>query len=229
MAEGSGEGTRSFVAKPKLGNAQLSLPSVVNWKSARNPNGTYRLAIDAEVDAQPVLTDIKTLSAKALDRDVPCGDMVKVRGAAAKLTGPRALKYDLRFRYVKRTCAAYYPVEWPAEVACSAKIAVSAQRAIVIIDVQGATNPPCKIEGLYQSVSDAIYAIVGIDVFKRHTIDLASLLPAEFKGVTINVTSIAFDLPPARAKARIAGESTMSPAQFERFLANLDAAAPKTN
>lgn len=229
LAGPRGDGTKTFVARPKLGKAQLNLPSTVSWKSAPNANGSYLVTINAEVDAQSVLADIKNLSAKALDRSVPCGDLVKVRQAAAKLTGPRTLKYDLRFHYVKRLCAGSLPVELPADVSCSAKIAVSAQRAVVVIDVQGATTPPCRIEGVYQSVSDAVYAIVGIDVFKRHTINLTSLLPAEFKGVAINVRSLAFDLPPARAKARIAGESTMSPAQFEKFVASLEAAAPQTH
>lgn len=228
-AEARADGTKTFVARPKLGNAVLSLPSTVSWRSATNANGSYLVTINAEVDAQSVLADIKNLSAKALDRSIPCGDLVKVRRAAAKLTGPRNLKYDLGFRYVKRMCAGSYPVELPADVSCSAKIAVSAHRAVVVIDVQGATNPPCRIEGVYQSVSDAVYAIVGIDVFKRHTINLTSLLPPEFKGVAINVRALAFDLPPARAKARIAGESTMSAAQFEKFVASLEAAAPQSH
>ena len=228
-AETSSEGTKTFVARPKVGNAELNLPSTVSWQAAANPNGTYHVNVTAAVDAQSVLRDIKNLSAKALDRDIACGDAVKVRNAAAKLTGPRSLKYDLRFHYVKRACAGSYPVEFPADVTCSAKIAVSAQRAIVVVDVQGATNPPCRIEGLYQSVSDAIYALVGIDVFKRHAIDLTSLLPPEFKGVTINVRSIAIDQPPARAVARIAGEGNMSRAQFDTLIANLNAAAPRTN
>jgi hypothetical protein len=228
-AEARGDGTKTFVARPKIGNAELNLPSTVGWMSVANPNGTYRVSVTAAVDAQAVLNDIKTLTAKALDRDIPCGDVVKVRTAAAKLTGPRSLKYDLRFHYVKRICAGSYPVELPADVTCSARIGVSAQRAIVAVDVQGATNPPCRIEGLYQSVSDAIYALVGIDVFKRHAIDLTSLLPSEFKGVTINVRSIALDQPPARAVARITGEGTMSRAQFDTFIANLEATAPRTN
>jgi hypothetical protein len=53
-------------------------------------------------------------------------------------------------------------------------------------------------------------------------INLASLLPAEFKGVSIDVKSLAFDLPPARAIAHIEGESTMSAAQFATFLKDLN-------
>ena len=98
-----------------------------------------------------------------------------------------------------------------------------------MIEVQGATAPPCRIEGGYQVVSDAVDAVVGIDVFKRHAIDLARNLPPAFKGVTIDIKSLAFDLPPAGARLRIAGESVMSKAQFDQFMARLDAAAPRSN
>jgi len=54
-------------------------------------------------------------------------------------------------------------------------------------------------------------------------------LPPEFKGVTINIRSLAFDLAPKPTVLRISGESTMSPAQFKTFEARLEAAAPKTN
>jgi len=37
------------------------------------------------------------------------------------------------------------------------------------------------------------------------------------------------DAPPAAAKLRIAGESTMTKAQFAQFMARIDAVAPKTN
>ncbi len=223
------DGTRNFVARPTLGAAVLQLPSTVSWQTTPNPNGTYRVALTAEMDVRSVLANIKILSAKALDRSIPCGDVVKILGAAAKLTGATTVRYDLRFHYVKRVCAGSYPVELPADVSCSARIALSAARSIITIDVQGASAPPCRIEGAYQSVSDAVYAIVGIDIFKRHAIDLAQQLPPEFKGVTINIRSLAFDLPPAAAKLRVAGESTMSQAQFAEFMARIDAAAPKTN
>ena len=176
-----------------------------------------------------MLANIRSLSAKALDRSVPCGDVVKVLGAAAKLMTPTTLRYDLRFHYVKRVCAGSVPVSLESDVSCSAKINISAIRSIVAIDVGGAREPPCRIEGVYQSVSDAIYAIAGMDIFKRHTVDLAALLPPEFKGVTINIRSLAFDLPPTPAKVRIAGESTMSAAQYADLVARLEAASPKTN
>jgi len=224
-----GEGTRVFVARPAFGAAQFNLPSRVSWRSAAVAGGKYQVSLNAGVNVQPVLANIKTLSGKALDRNIPCGDIVKVQSAAAKLMAVRMVKYDLRFHFVKRMCAGTLPVEFPADVNCSAKIALSAARSIITIDVQGASTPPCQIAGAYKSVSDAIYSIVGIDVFKRHTIDLAKILPKEFQGVTIDIRTLAFDLPPAAPALRIAGESLMSQAQFSDFMARLDAAAPPTN
>ena len=78
-------------------------------------------------------------------------------------------------------------------------------------------------------MSEAVNTLVGVDVFKRHTIDLTKHLPPEFKGITIDIKSVAFDLPPAAAKLHIAGESIMTKAQFTQFMARLDAVAPKTN
>lgn len=223
------EGSKTFVARPAIGKAEFNLPSTVTWTAARDANGAYRVIVTAGVDASSVLANIKNLSAKALNRSVPCGDAVRVLGAAAKLMTSTTLRYDLRFHYVKRVCAGSVPVSLESDVNCSAKITVSAARAIIVIDVKAAREPPCRIEGVYQSVSDAIYAIVGMDVFKRHTVNLATLLPPEFKGVTINIRSLAFDLPPAPAKVRIAGESTMSQAQYADLVARLEAASPKTN
>jgi hypothetical protein len=223
------DGSKTFVARPQLGAAVLQLPSTVSWRTSSNANGSFHVALNAEMDVRSVLANIRTLSAKALDRSVACGDLVKILNAAAKLTGAAGLRYDIRFHYVKRICAGYLPVELPADVTCSAKIGLSAAHSIITIDVQGASVPPCRIEGAYQSVSDAVYAIVGIDVFKRHRIDLAQQLPPEFKGVTIEIRSLAFDLPPAPAVLRISGESTMSAAQFKAFVARIDAAGPKTN
>jgi hypothetical protein len=223
------DGSKAFVMRPKFGAAQVNLPSTVSWQATANPNGSYRVALRAETDVRPVLANIRLLSAKALDRSPPCADAVKVLYAAAKLMGATTLRYDLRFHFVKRVCAGGYPVEMPADVTCAARIALSARRSIVVIDVQGATAPPCRIDGAYQVVSDAVYTVVGIDVFRRHAIDLARNLPPEFKGVTIDIKSLSFDLPPAAATLRIAGESTMSKAQFDQFMARIDAAAPRTN
>lgn len=224
-----GEGTRAFVARPKFGAAEFNLPSVVRWHSSTVAGGAFRVALNADVNVQSVLANVRALSAKALDRNTPCGDIVRVQSAAAKLMATRAMKYDVRFRFVKRVCAGSIPVELPADVTCSAKIALSALRSIITIDVQGAIAPPCQIVGAYAGVSDAIYTIVGIDVFKRHTIDLAKILPKEFQGVTVDIRTLAFDLPPAAATLHIAGESTMSQAQFMALMARLDAAAPATN
>jgi hypothetical protein len=219
------EGTKAFVARPQFGAAVFNLPATVRWKSTALAGGRYRVALTADVNTASVLANIKPLSAKALDRNIPCGDMVKVQSAAAKLTGPRMMKYDLRFRYMKRVCAGG-TLEFPADVACAARIAVTAARSIITIDVKGATNPPCQIAGAYDSVSGAITALVGIDVFKRHTLDLARLLPKEFQGVTIDIRALAFDMPPAPVILRIAGESTMSQAQFVALMSRLEAAAP---
>jgi hypothetical protein len=223
------DGSKTFVARPQLGAAILELPSTVNWRTSAKPSGSFQVVLNAAIDVRSVLANIKTLSAKALDRSISCGDLVKILSAAAKLTSATAVRYDLSFHYVKRICAGYIPVEFAANVSCSAKIGLSAARSIITIDVQGARAPPCRIVGAYQSVSDAVYAMVGIDVFKRHRIDLAQQLPPEFKGVTISIRSLAFDLPPAPAMLRISGDSTMSAAQFKDFVARIEAAAPKAN
>jgi hypothetical protein len=227
-AAAKADGTRDFVARPRLGAATLDLPSNLAWKTTVDAHGTYRIALNAVIDATSVLKNIRSISAKALDRAKPCGDVVKILNAAAKLTGTTTLRYDLRFHYVKRVCAGTLPLELPADVICSAKIAVSAARSIVAVDVRGATTPPCKIDGLYQSVSDAVYVIVGMDVFQKHLIDLSKQLPPEFRGVTINIRTLAFDLPPAPARLHIAAEGAMSKAQYTELMARLEAVAPST-
>lgn len=223
-----GQGSRAFVARPKFGAAEFNLPATVGWRWAAIEGGRYRVALNADVNAQSVLASIKPLSAKALDRNIACGDLVKVQSAAARLIGARMVKYDVRFHYVKRVCAGSLPLELPADVICSAKIALSALKSVITVDVRGATAPPCQIAGAYTGVSEAIYALVGIDVFKRHTIDLTKLLPREFQGVTIDIRSLSFDLPPTAAILHIAGESTMNEVQFAAFMARLEA-APATN
>ncbi len=223
------DGTKAFVARPKLGAATLELPSSVSWRTTANPQGTRLVTLSAIVDVTSVLKNIKPLSAKALDRAPPCGDVVKILNATARLTGAATLRYDLRFRFVKRVCAGSLPVELPADVDCAAKIALSAARSIITVDVRGAAAPPCKIVGAYQVVSDAVYSIVGIDVFQKHMIDLAKQLPPEFRGVTINIRSLAFDLPPAPARLRVSGDSTMSKAQYTELMARLEAVAPSTH
>src|SRR5262249_13667629 len=152
-------------------------------------------------------------SAQALNRNIPCVTLVRVDQAAAQITSPRTVRYDLRFHYAKRVCAGGMPLEISADVSCAAVIAGSASHSTIIIDVQGATAPPCRIAGASQALSGTIYGLVGGDVFKRHAIDLAKILPREFQGVTIDIRALAFDPPPAPGILRIAGESMMSEAQ----------------
>lgn len=224
----AGEGTKAFVARPTFGAARFELPARVSWRSTQRPDGRYHVELGAEVDVRGVLANVKALSAKALDRDIKCSKLVKVQAAAARLLGPRALSYDLRFHYAERVCAAGLPLELPADVTCSARILLAAARAIVTIDVQGATAPPCRIAGAATGVSDAVTALVGIDVFKRHTLDLVKLLPKEFQGVTVDIRALGFDLPPKAAVLHVAGESTMSAAQYTALMARLNT-APATN
>jgi hypothetical protein len=222
------EGSRQFVARPTLGKAKLQLPSEFRWRAVADGQGKHTVSVSAWVDVASVLSNIQTLSAKALDRSSPCGDTIRVESAAAKLIGKTSLAYDLRFHYGKKICAGGLPLELPATVACAARIALSASQALIAIDVRGATTPPCQIEGAHQSVSEAIYAMVGTDVFQRHVIDLARILPREFQGLSINIRALAFDLPPARARLRIAGDSVMSHAQLASFLTRVTAVAPTT-
>ena len=222
------DGAKDFVARPTLGAARLELPSKLSWQSTTDAKGMYRVTLVAIVDATYVLKNIKYLSAKALDRSTPCGDVVKISNAAAKLIGITTVKYDLRFHYVKRVCAGTLPLELPADVSCSARIMLTAVRSIIAIDVRGATTPPCQIAGVYQGVSDAVYAIVGIDVFQKHFIDLSKQLPPEFRSVTINIRSLSFDLPPLQSRLHIAADSTMSKTQFTELMRRLEAVAPST-
>lgn len=223
------DGTKAFVARPKLGSATLELPASITWQARANAQGLHVVTLNALIDLTSTLKNIKSLSAKALDRAPPCGDAVKILNAAAKLTGATTLRYDLRFRFVRRVCAGTLPLELPADVDCAARIALLAARSIITVDVRGAANPPCKIVGAYQLVSDAVYSMVGVDVFQKHMIDLSKQLPPEFRGVTINIRSLAFDLPPAPARLRVSGESIMSKAQYAEFTARLDAVAPSTH
>jgi hypothetical protein len=120
-------------------------------------------------------------------------------------------------------------VQIPATVACSANIALFAEGSIITLDVQGTGTPPCQIEGAYQMVNEAVYAIVGFDVFKRHTIDLSKELPPEFHGAIVNISSISADMPPSIPVLHAVGESIMSKAQFEEFTARLEEAASSAN
>lgn len=220
-ASGPVEGTRSFTARPKLGAAQFELPSAVRWRATPIEGARYRIELTADVNTATVLANVAQLSARALNRDKPCDVAVKVQSAAAKLTGPRSLTYDLRFRYVKRMCVGL-PLEYPADVTCNAKIAVAAIRSTITVDVQGAANPPCRVEGLSPAFSDSITAQMGQNIFKRHTLDAAKLLPKEFQGVTIDIRDLGID--PATAVLHVAGEGTMSEPQFAALMTRINAA-----
>ena len=160
-----GEGSRAFVARPVFGAAVFNLPATVRWHTTAAPGG-YKVALDADVSVQSVLANIKQLSAKALDRNPPCADAVRVQGAAAKLIAVRALTYNLAFHFIKRVCAGSLPVELPADVTCAARIVLSATRAIITVDVQGVKTPPCVIVGAYTSVSDAIMKLQKRNAFR---------------------------------------------------------------
>lgn len=219
------EGSKAFTARPKIGAAVFNLPASLRWRSTALPGGRYRVMVDASVDVASVLANIKTLSAQALNRDVACATLVRVQNAAAKITSARTVRYDLRFRYAKRVCAGGMPLELPADVTCAATISLRAAKSTIMIDVQGATAPPCRIEGAATAVSDAIYGLVGIDVFKRHVIDVAKVLPKEFQGVTIDIRALAFDVATTPA-LHIAGQGTMNQAQFAALMTRLSSTAP---
>ncbi|NOT39917.1 MAG: hypothetical protein HOP13_05440 [Alphaproteobacteria bacterium] len=215
------EGAKSFIARPKLGAAVFELPSAVRWRATPLDGGRYRIDLTADVNAATVLANVPALSARALNRDKPCDHLVRVKSASAKLTGPRTLTYDVRFHYAKRLCLGM-PLEYPADVACTAKIAVAATRAVITIDVAGAANPPCRIDGLAPAFNDQISALIGPDVFKRHIVDAARLLPKEFQGVTIDIRTLAID--PKTAILHIEGEGTMSAPQFAALMIRIEAA-----
>ncbi len=219
------EGSKSFVARPKFGAAVFDLPSTVRWRSSPLAGGRYRIELTADVNASTVLANVPQLSARALNRDLACDHLVKVQSAGAKLTGARTLNYDVRFHYAKRVCVGV-PLEYPADVACSAKIAVAAIKSVITIDVQGVTNPPCRIAGASPAFNDTVYALVGIDVFKRHAIDVARLLPKEFQGIPVEIRTVAIDMPPAAPVLHVAGETTMSEPQYLAFLARLNTPMP---
>lgn len=215
------EGSKSFTARPTFGEAVFELPSAVHWRSTPMADGRYRMEITADVNASAVLANVPQLSARALNRDIACDHAVKVKSAAAKLTGPRALTYDVRLNYTKRLCLGL-PMEYPADVACTAKIAVAAQRSVITVDVQGATTPPCRIAGLSPAFSESVYALVGGNVFKRHAIDVAKLLPREFQGVTVDIRTLAID--PKTAVLHVGGEGIMTAPQLAALMTRIEAA-----
>ncbi|MFM9864581.1 MAG: hypothetical protein ACKVRO_13330 [Micropepsaceae bacterium] len=215
------EGAKTFIARPKLGAAVFELPSAVHWRATPMPDGRYRMELTADVNAATVLANVPQLSARALNRDKPCDHLVRVKSAGAKLTGPRTLTYDVGFHYAKRLCVGL-PLEYPAEVTCKANIAVAAARSTIMIDVAGAANPPCRIEGLSPEFSGSITSLVGVEVFKRHTIDVTRLLPKEFDDVTIDIRALAID--PKTAVLHVEGEGTMNAPQFAALMIRITAA-----
>jgi hypothetical protein len=214
------EGSKDFVARPRVGAARLTLPSHLNWQASTGADGTYLVRLTLVVDVGSVVKNIRALSAAALDKAKPCGDLLRVRDAAARLTGASTLAYDLRFHYAKRLCAGGMPLELPADVNCSSIIALSAAGSLIVADIRGAASPPCSIEG----TSPGIAKFASSKIFKPHTIDLAQQLPPEFRDISVNVRSITFDTPPASPRLRIAGDAAMSPQQFGAFAARLNAA-----
>jgi hypothetical protein len=212
------DGSRDFVARPKVGAAHLTLPSHLTWQASPDADGTYHVRLSLVVDVGLVLRDIRALSAAALDKAKPCGDLLRVRDAAARLTGATTLGYDLRFHYAKRLCVNGTPMELPADVACSSTIALSAVGSRLIVDIRGANSEPCAIDG----TSAGLAKFASSKVFKTHTIDLAQQLPPEFRGATVNVRSIAFDTPPSSPRLRISGDSTMSDQEFREFTSRIN-------
>ena len=219
VAQGQTDGTKDFIARPKIGAAHFTLPSHLSWQASPDADGTYLVSLSLIVDVGSVLKNIRALSASALNKAKPCGDLLRVSDAAARLTGASTLAYDLSFHFAKRICAGGMPLELPADIACSSVVALSAAGSLLTADVRGATVEPCSIEG----TSPGLAKFASSKIFKRHTIDLAQQLPPEFQNISVNVRAIAFDTPPASPHLRIAGDATMSPQQFEAFTAKLDA------
>jgi hypothetical protein len=215
------EGTMSFVARPKLGAAVFELPSTVRWRSSPMDDGRFRIEVDAAVNAARVLANVAQLSARAINKDIPCGDLIKVQSASAKLVGPRTMSYNLRFHYAKRLCVGM-TMQYPADVTCDARVTVGAAYSIVTVDVQGATAPPCRIAGTDPTVGGAVTSLVGSNIFKRHVIDVAQMLPKEFQGVAIEIRAIAFDMPPASPVLHVQGDGAMTAQQLALLMTRMN-------
>jgi hypothetical protein len=163
-----------------------------------------------------VLRDVKALSAAALNKAKPCGDLFRVNDASAKLMSATTLAYDLSFHYAKRICAPNnMSLDLPADVSCKSIIVLSGAGTQINVDIRGASRDPCSIDGS----SAGLAQFASRKVFKRHVLDLTDQLPPEFSGVSINLKSIAFEAPSPRL--RITGESTMSESEFQAFTAKL--------
>jgi hypothetical protein len=86
-AQAQTDGTKDFIARPKIGAAHLTLPSHLSWQASPDADGTYRVSLSLIVDVGSVLKNIRALSASALNKAKPCGDLLRVSDAAARLTG----------------------------------------------------------------------------------------------------------------------------------------------
>lgn len=219
------DGSKDFVARPKIGAAHLALPSHLSWQASTDATGAYLVRLSLVVDVASVLKNIRSLSADALDKAKKCGDLIRVSSAAARLTGASTLAYDLSFHYAKRICAGGIPMELPADINCSSIIALSATGSLLTADIRGAAASPCSIEG----TSPGLAKFASSKIFKPHTIDLAQQLPPEFQGASVTVRSIAFDTPPASPRLRIAGDVAMTAQEFDAFTARVNSISHKAH
>jgi hypothetical protein len=211
-------GSKSFVARPKIGAARPALPAQVTWDASASEGGNHHVALTLLVDATSVLRDIKELSAAALNKSKPCGDLLRVNDASAKLMTATTLAYNLSFHFAKRICAPNnMSLDIPADVSCKSLIVLSGAGTQINVDIRGASHEPCSIDG--QGGGVATFA--SKKVFKRHTLDLTDQLPPEFAGVEVNLKTIAFEAPSPRL--RLTGEATMSDKEFVAFVARVNA------
>lgn len=213
-AQTRADGVATLNLKPKVGALSLALPAHAQWQETTDSSGNYLVTLYLAVDLGSVLRNIKSLSAKGLDRSKPCSEVLKVLDAKAKLTAPTSLMYDLRLHYAKRICAGGLPMELPADIDCSANIDVSAAGSVITFDVRGARTPPCTIDG----ASPGIMSGASSKIFKKHVVDLADQLPPSFRGATINIRKVELDTPPALPRLQIVADSSMSPAQFKDLM-----------
>ena len=131
-----GDGVATITLKPKFGAISLALPARAEWQNTIDPSGNYLVTLSLAVDLGTVLRNVKSLSAKGIDRSKPCAEVIKVLGASARLTAPNTLSYDLRLHYAKRICAGGLPMELAADVNCAASIDISAAGSLITFDVR---------------------------------------------------------------------------------------------
>lgn len=217
-------GSKSFIARPRIGAARPSLPAQITWQASPSGNGGHIVSLTLLVDASSVLRDIKALSSAALNKSKPCGDLLRVNDASAKLMNATTLAYDLSFHYAKRICAPQnMSLDIPADVSCQSLIVLSGAGTQIVVDIRGASRQPCTIDG----ASSGVAGFASKKVFKKHILDLADQLPPEFAGVAVNLKSLAFEIPAPRL--RLIGEAVMSDQQFAAFTARLNSVSRSTN